>query len=99
MLALNALLHHHFTFIGDVEDGVLIKELLATLEEVVASGEEPVIQLQCACLIVFIYSKCRDNDLTSAFYNAWSVCKRMGILEKALADPLLGGIETEHLPY
>ena len=98
MFAINSLLHHQFTFIGDVEDGMLIKELLATLAEVVALGQEPAIQLQCACLMVYIYSKCKDYSFTSDFYHAWRVCKRMGMVEKALADPSLVGTETENLP-
>lgn len=98
-LVIDSLFSHHFSYIGDVEDGVLIKELLTTLAEVVAQGEdEPAIQLQSACLIVFIYSHCIDYDVSSDFYNAWRVCKQMGMVEKALADFSLQGIETGNLP-
>lgn len=97
-LSIDFLLYHKFVYITDVEDQLLLKELLATLAEVVALGEEPATQLQCACMIVYIYSKCSDYSFTSHYYNAWRVCKRMGIVEKALADPSSKGIETELLP-
>lgn len=98
-VAIYPILYNEFSKIRDVKDQVLIEELLPALADVIALGDEPEYQLQCACLLVFIYSKCSNDDLTSDFYNAWRVCKQTGMVEKALAVPwLLKEIKIELLP-
>lgn len=95
---MNLLSSHEHIDINDLPEQELLQELMRTVVEVMEKGIKPELICSSACIAAYVYSKCSDDNPTSDFNKAWEVCKRLGLVEKALAHPLLEGASKKHFP-